>query len=173
MRTTDNIRVAIDPRISDDQLFTFYQRNHICEEGFGRELACRPLHQSSLIVAAFDGDRLVGIARAMFDGLAAVVMEFCVELEYQGENLEYENGSLVGKDDSGIGKRIGEVFVRQLLSMGAYFISCDVFEEYERSFYESLGFKRNEGHPAYTIDTRPYLGDERYITRRRSASTDS
>ncbi len=173
MRNTDNISIAINPRISEDQLFSFYQRNHICEEGFGKELACKPLHQSSLIVGALDGDKLVGIARAMFDGLAAVVMEFCVELEYQGENLEYENGSLIGKDDSGLGKRIGEALVRQLLGMGASFISCDVFEEYERGFYESLGFKRNEGHPAYAIDRRPYLGDERYVTRRRSAAAGS
>ena len=59
-----------------------------------------------------DGDKLVGIARAMFDGLSAVIMEFCLELEYQGENLEYENGSLIGKDESGLGKRTGEVLVK-------------------------------------------------------------
>ena len=40
--------------------------------------------------------------------------------------------------------------------MGAYFISATVCEEFERDFYESIGFVRNDGHVEYVIDTRPY-----------------
>ena len=167
MTDIDSVKIAVNPDITADQLFSFYQRNHICEEEYGKKLACKPLYNSSLIVGAFEGDKLVGIARAMFDGLSAVIMEFCVELEYQGENLEYENGSLIGKDESGLGKRIGEVLLDELLNVGADFISCDVVKDYEERFYESIGF---EVHPSVRtlIDKRPYLGDERYITKRRS-----
>jgi hypothetical protein len=164
-----NISILINPDITADQLFSFYQRNHICEEGYGKERASIPLNNSSLIVGAFEGDKLVGIARAMFDGLSAVIMEFCVELEYQGKNLEYENGSLIGKDDSGLGKKIGEVLIGELFKMGADFISCDIFGDYEENFYESLGFEHITGHVAYYIDRRPYKDDERYITRRRNS----
>jgi hypothetical protein len=173
MTSIDNIRILVNPEITADQLFSFYQRNHICEEGYGKELAGKPLHHSSLIVGAFEGDKLVSIARAMFDGLSAVIMEFCVELEYQGENLEYENGSLIGKDESGLGKRIGEVLINELFKMGAYSIGYpELVEDYEESFFESLGFEHNKGHLVYDIDKRPYLGDERYITRRRSGQLD-
>jgi hypothetical protein len=168
VKNIENIRVEINPDITHDQLFSFYRRNHICEEGYGKELACKPLHHSSLIVGAFEGDRLVGIARAMFDGLSAVIMEFCMELEYQGENLEYENGSLIGKDDSGLGRRIGETLIDELMKMDADFISCDIFQEYEEEFYRSLGFEPNTGHSAYYIDKRPYRNDKRYITGRHS-----
>jgi len=171
--TIDNVRISVNPEITSDQLFSFYQRNNICEEGYGKELASKPLYNSSLIVGAFERDKLVGIARAMFDGLSAVIAEFCVELEYQGENLEYENGSLIGKDDFGLGKRIGEVLINELFKMGANFISFDIVEDYEESFFESLGFKHNKGHLVYNIDKRPYLGDERYITRRRGQSGES
>ena len=168
MTNIDNIKILVNPEITADQLFSFYQRNHICEEGYGKELACKPLYNSSLIVGAFEGDKLVGIARAMFDGLSAAIMEFCVELEYQGENLEYENGSLIGKDDFGLGKRVGEVLINELFKMGADFISYDIVKDYEEAFYESLGFEPLSNALIYYIDKRPYKDDERYITRRRS-----
>ncbi len=172
MKNLDNVEIMVNPDITDDQLFSFYQRNHICEEGYGKELACKPLQHSSLIIGAFEEGKLVGIARAMFDGLAGVIMEFCLDLEYQGTNLEYENGSLIGKDEHELGKRIGEVLIGELYEMGADFISCFIVEDYEEKFYDSLGFVPNTGHLTYHIDKRPYLGDERYITRRRSGPTE-
>lgn len=172
MRNVDNVSVVVNPQIADDQLFSFYQQNHICEEGYGR-ITYGTLRSSSLIVGAFEDGELVGIARAMFDGMAGVIMEFCVALEYQGEYLEYENGSLVGKDEYGLGRRIGEVLLGELFKMGADFIFGYIVEDYEESFYESLGFTHNTGHLAYYIDKRPYKDDERYITKRRSRSTGS
>ena len=162
-----NVEILVNPVITNDQLFSFYQRNHICEEGYGKKIACKPLQYSSLIVGAFEGSKLVGIARAMFDGLSAVIMEFCVELEYQGKDIEYENGSLIGNDEYKLGKKIGEVLIAELQKMGADFISCSIVEKYEEKFYDSLGFTPNIGHLTYYIDKRPYKDDERYITRRK------
>ena len=168
MKSMKNVRIEVNPDIGDEQLFSFYKRNYICEVGYGRELACKHLSNSSLIVGAFDGNRLVGIARAMFDGLSAVIMEFCLELKYQGRNVEYKNGSLIRKDNAGLGKRVGETLINEIITMGANFISCDIIEEYEGDFYRSLGFQPNTGQAVYYIDKRPYRNDERYITRRRS-----
>jgi hypothetical protein len=43
----------------------------------------------------------------MFDGLSADILEFCLEIDLQGDNLEYENGSLLEKDKYGIAKKMG------------------------------------------------------------------
>ena len=71
----ENIRIEYNPAISENQLWDFYVRNHICEAGFGRERCALPLRSGSHIAAAFLGDKLVGIVRAVFDGLTAVVMD--------------------------------------------------------------------------------------------------
>ena len=164
----NNIRIETNPEITDEELFTFYQRNHICEEGYGR-IEYPYLRKSSLVIGAFEGEKLVGIARAMFDGMAGVIMEFCLELEYQGTNLEYENGSLIGKDKYGLGKKIGDTLIHELFNMGADVIdSLSIVENYEDRFYESIGFERKHGHLAYYIDNRPYKDDERFKTTRRS-----
>ncbi|MFA5310020.1 MAG: GNAT family N-acetyltransferase [Dehalococcoidales bacterium] len=167
MKNLKDVKIKVNPTITPEQLFAFYRRNHICEEGYGKEKAARPLSRSSLIVGAFWEEELVGIARAMFDGLSAAVMEFCVDLAYQGKGIAYENGSLIGGDESGLGKKLGETLVNELFRIGADFISIYIFGEYEAGFYQSLGFEPLTGHSAYYIDKRPYRRDERYITRRR------
>lgn len=159
MKTLDGIRIEINPAISADQLFSFYEKNDICEKGFGREVAARVLDHSSLIVVAFDGDRLVGIARAMFDGLSACIVEFCLDLEYQGETA-YENGSLIEGDRIGLGKKIGDTLIDELRKMGACFISATALEAVEEDFYRSLGMRLNRGSLDYIIDERPYVPAE-------------
>lgn len=169
----NDVRIEINPVIADEELYSFYQRNHICEEGYGR-IEYPYLWKSSLVVGAFEGEKLVGIARAMFDGMTGVIMEFCLELEYQGTQLEYENGSLIGKDEYGLGKRIGDTLITQLSSMGADFIeTLPIVENYEEDFYESIGFERKNSHLCYYIDKRPYKDDERYITTSRTFSDET
>ncbi len=156
MKTLDEIRIAVNPAVSADRLFSFYEKNDISEKGFGKETAARVLDHSSPIVGAFDGDRLVGIARAMFDGLSACTVEFCLDLEYQGDTV-YENGSLIEGDRIGLGKKIGEALVGELRRMGAYFISASALEGVEEPFYRSLGMRLNRGSLDYVIDERPYV----------------
>ena len=157
MMTIDKVRIEVNPKITPDQLFSFYERNNICETGFGKETASKVLDHSSLIVAAFEAEELVGIARAMFDGLAAAIMEFCVALRYQGDKLRFGNGSLIEKDPFGLGGELGRVLVDELIKMGATFISYYIVENCEEGFYESLGFEHNTGHLVYIIDQRPYV----------------
>ena len=156
-----DIKISVNPKITPDQLFSFYERNDICEKGFGREVAATVLDHSSLIIGAFEGDKLVGIARAMFDGLSAAIMEFCLDLEYHGDGLQYNNGSVIEKDSSGLGKRIGRVLIDELIKMGATFITAYVVENCEELFYRSVGFEHNTGSLVYHIDRRPYVIGER------------
>ena len=153
----DEVRILVNPKITSDQLFSFYERNDVCEKGFGKDVASRVLEHSSLIVGAFEGDKLVGIARAMFDGCSANISEFSLELKYQGEGLKYDNGSLIERDTSGIGSRMGKALINELLRMEATFIDYYVVEDCEEAFFRSLGFEHNLGHLVYYIDRRPYV----------------
>ncbi len=154
----DEIRIVVRPTVTPEQLFSFYEKNNICEKGYGREIAAKPLARSDLIVGAFCGDQLVGIVRAMFDGLAANLVEVCLDLELQGvEEPIYSNGSLIEGDASGVGRRLVAAAVEELLSMGAGFISIQALEGVEEDFCRALGFKLNAGHLDYIIDRRPYV----------------
>jgi hypothetical protein len=51
-----DIRILLNPTITPDQLFAFYEKNDICEKGFGKEVAARVLDRSDVIVGAFRGD---------------------------------------------------------------------------------------------------------------------
>ena len=151
-----DVTIQVAPALTADELFAFYQRNDICEARLGKETAARVLQHPHLIVAAFAADELVGLARATFDGLAAHIMEFSLDLRYQAGNSRYANGSLIEADGSGVGKRLGERLLRELAAMGATFVTGYIVANCEESFYRSLGFRENEGHLVYSIDTRPY-----------------
>src|SRR5262249_51254985 len=104
----------------------------------------------------------VGIARATFDGLTAAVMELSLACHLQGDGLVYQNGSLIEKDASGVGRTLGQAFVDELLNLGATFIFVPI-EPCEADFYRSIGFKENTGKMSFFIDRRPYVqpGDSR------------
>ena len=157
MDTNHEVRIEINPKLSPEQLFLFYEKNNICEKNYGQKTAARVLKHSDLIIAALVDDELVGLARAMFDGLDAVIMEFSLGLEYQGKDLLYENGSLLQQDAFGVGERLGKTLLEELSRMGACFIETYAVENLEEPFLESLGFKHNVGHLVYIIDERPYL----------------
>lgn len=152
-----NVIIKINPDITSDELYTFYLENEICEMHYGKEIAGRVLEHTSLIVAAYYNNRLIGLTRSMFDGLTGEIVEFSLGIELQGEKLEYDNGSIVEKDKYGIGKDLGQVTINELKKMGAFYISAIVFEEAEKDFFDSIGLRRNEGHINYIIDERPYV----------------
>jgi hypothetical protein len=103
--TPSDVVIQVNPALTADQLFIFYQRNNICEVGFGKEMAAQILKHPHLIVAAFAGDEMIGIARATFDGLSAHIMEFSIDLRYQGDSPRYTNGSLIEADREGVGRQ--------------------------------------------------------------------
>ena len=156
----ENARIVVSPTITPEQLFAFYVENDICEKGFGKEVAARVLDHSDLIVGAFEGDKLVGLVRAMFDGLSGYIVDLCVDLECQGGEPTFRNGSLLENDELGVGKAIGETLIRELFARGASFISSRALAGVEEQFHRDLGFTLNEGSLEYIIDQRPYvIGD--------------
>lgn len=132
-------------------------KNDICKPGHSVEAAARPLQYAAVIVAAYAGDELIALARASFDGLSASIDEFCVATAWQGPDLVYSNGSLIEKDDFGVGKQVGETLLRELERLGADFISTTCLENVEEEFYASLGLRHNPHSLEYIIDRRPYV----------------
>jgi len=155
--TENDVIIQVNPPLTTDDLFAFYERNNICEVGFGKETAAKILRYPHLIVAAHAGGELVGLARATFDGLSAHVMEFSLDLRLQGGDPRRANGSLIEADNSGVGRRLGERLLNELEAMGVSFITCYIVADCEERFYQSLGFRENEGHLVYYIDKRPYI----------------
>ena len=151
------VNIQINPKITANELFTFYEKNNICEVGFGKETASRILKYPHLIVAAFAEKDLIGLARATFDGLTAHIMEFSLDTRYQGDNLKHTNGSLIESDKSGVGRLLSEKLLHELKAMGAFFITSYIVAHCEEFFYQSIGFSENKGHLVYHIDKRPYI----------------
>lgn len=156
MTIKDSVEIIVNPNITPDQLFTFYEKNNICEVGFGKEVASRILKHPHLIIAAYIETELIGLARATFDGLSAHIMEFSIDLQYQGSKQKYNNGSLIEADEEQVGYKLGKVLINELEKMGATFITGYIVENCEESFYKAIGFNENEGHLVYYIDSRPY-----------------
>ncbi len=153
----DKIAIEYMPQITDDQLWDFYVKNDICEVGYGKEAAVKPLKFNPYIVGAFYKEKLVGIIRAMFDGISACIMEFCLDLELQGEELKYKNGSLIEKDKYGIAKQMGILLLEELSSLGNTFTTAYIVKDLEEATYQSIGLDLNEGHLVFYKDERPYI----------------
>lgn len=147
--------IEVDPHITPDQLYDFYVRNGICESNYDKDTATRVLKYPQVMVAAWENEELIGLARATFDGLAAHVMEFSLDLRWQRQG--HDNGSLVPSDPQGLGQQIGRRLLTELRTRGCDFVTGYIVAGCEESFYSSLGFRENVGHLVYYIDERPYV----------------
>jgi hypothetical protein len=105
-------------------------------------VATIPLKHSSLIVTAVEDGELVGVARAMFDGLDASIHELSLDLRLQGHTRENGNGSLIAADPFGVVHRLAWALLQHLFGQGCYFVTVDIVEGVEQLFYEGLGLVR-------------------------------
>jgi GNAT superfamily N-acetyltransferase len=152
----DDVEIRINPSIPRGELYDFYERNNICEAGYGPELAEVVLQHPCVTVGAFCDGELIGFGRALFDGLSATIVEFSLDLRFQDVN-ELQNGCFVDSDPHGIAKRMAEALLTQLRRLGCYFFSIGVWSAGEQRFYGSLGFRENTGAKEFVIDERPYV----------------
>jgi ribosomal protein S18 acetylase RimI-like enzyme len=155
--------IRICQPLQDGELYAFYKRNHICEEGYGKERSEIVLKHEGVWVAVYaDGD-LIGFARALHDGLHGQIMEIDLDLRYQTENA-FRNGCFVESDPHGIAGEMAAALLKELRRRGCCFFSAVIYEgSAEKEFYRSLGFYENSDHRNYIIDARPYVpgGEER------------
>lgn len=163
--TEPRVRIVRNPRITPKELHAFYVRTGVCESGFPVATAGRVLTRSDVILAAYQGEQLVGFARGLCDGTSGHVAELCVDPALQGPSLRFSNASVIEMDNSGVGRRMMEKLLQELRRRGARFISNYIISEVEEPFYERLGFGENTGHKVYIIDAREYVPRAQRIGR--------
>ena len=166
-----NSDIRINPDIPKGALYAFYERNGICEAGFGPEVSEVVLKHPCVSVGAFQKGELVGFARALFDGLTAIIVEFSLDLRFQDAN-ELSNGCFVDSDPYGIAKRMGNALLGELRNRGGCFFSISAWSHGEQEFYKALGFHENKGAKEFVIDERPYVKKRRHPdtqSRRKTA----
>lgn len=136
--------------------------------------AGRVLTRSDVILGAYQGERLVGIARGLCDGTGGHIAELCVDPALQGSPLRFSNASVIERDEAGRGHILGEQLLQELRRRGAQFVSGYVISGVEERFCRRLGFGESRGHKMFIIDAREYVAPSRRIgrfpgrTRRRS-----
>jgi len=151
----DDVRILVNPEITEDQLWSFYARNGLYEaQCYDKKTAALPMKNSELVIGAFHENELVGILTVLHDGLDANISLFYLSLELQGAN-RHECGALIESDPYGIAKKMGLMMVEELNKAGVYFISVVVVNGIENTIMESIGLTENKGHIEYIIDSRP------------------
>ena len=154
-RNPNDVKILLNPEISEDQLWDFYARNDMYEaQCYDKKTAAILLKKSDIIIGAFYEIELVGIIRAIHDGLDAKICEFSLELELQGPN-RCQNGALIESDQYGIAKKMGLMMIEELQKAGIYFIGYGVEDGIDNWLAESIGLTKSDGHVEYILDNRP------------------
>jgi len=119
------IRDGLDG-LTAPRIATLYRRAPLLRPTGDRAAIERMFEQSQLVLSAWHGDRLVGLARVLTDGeLYALLADLAVEPDVQGH---------------GLGKRLIEEVMRRLKGVELVLRDSDL----SSGFYERLGFSRAE-----------------------------
>ena len=93
------------------------------------------MHNSTHVVSAWDGERLVGLVRALDDGETVAFLHYLlVDPEYQGLH-------------------IGDELMKRILSFfdGYLYVKIMPSDSETRSFYEKYGFRTYDNYSAMVI----------------------
>ena len=157
MNDAHEITVREEPDLDPAELWDFYVEGECCEVRYGPQRAPSVLAKSDVVVTARNAGKLVGVARAITDGIDACIMELSLLPSHQGPGCVHEIAPLIEDDARGVGKRLAETLVHALLARGICFIERSSAYRTELPFYESAGFAPNTGHTPMYIDRRPPL----------------
>ena len=123
-----NIEYKINVPVSTDQFINLLQASGLGERRPVDDRVCMQgmVENSNLMVSAWDGDRLVGIARSMTDfHYACYLSDLAVDRRYQGR---------------GVGRRLQTITQEQL---GPKCKLILVAAPAANAYYERLGFTKN------------------------------
>ncbi len=125
--TTDDITVKIIITADSGSVIDIYKDAGWWKDSYSPAYIPPMIQNSCCFAGAFDGDRLIGMGRAISDGLSdAYIQDIAVLKEYRGR---------------GIGGRIVEAIVECLKSRDIDWIAL-IGEPGTESFYKRLGFSR-------------------------------
>lgn len=126
---------VISPEVAEEMTELYRQAGWLAPEESGAFIP-RAMAGSAVVLGAFDGSRLIGMGRAISDGVSdAYIQDIAVSPDYRRR---------------GIGGEIVRRIVAALQAHGIDWIGL-VGEPGTEHFYEELGFVRKPGHTLWKL----------------------
>lgn len=124
------IKILNNPLICDiDEILGLYVAEGWWDGPLNKDLVLEIINGSHIFVAAFHGEKLIGMGRAISDGVSdAYIQDVTVNKDYRGKSL----GALI------INKIIDELKKKNILWIGL------ISEKNSEGFYKKLGFSEME-----------------------------
>ena len=121
----NSLRLEVVTSVRPEAVVDLYMAAGWWEEGWGEDVIPAMVANSFRFVALFDGSELVGMGRALSDGVSdAYIQDIVVRTDYRGQ---------------GWGKKIVSRLVKELRAVGIDWIGL-VGAPGTQAFYEKLGF---------------------------------
>ena len=151
----DEIAFALESRVNPTELFGFYQAQRHRGAPQSAEKLLEMVGNSACFVTARDGQgRLIGIARGLADGVRGYLTECKLDPQYQGPAAVTKMDGRIEHDERGIAREMASRVLGKLREMGCQRIDV-IAHGTEVDFCADLGFRRNSGAVAMTIDAVP------------------
>lgn len=130
----DSVQIRLEKELDPVQVSGLYEEAGWIRPGADTSFIVPMLRNSFAVAAAFDGPRLVGMMRALSDGVSdAYILDLIVTQEYRR---------------NGLGRRILDTLAQYLISLGIDWIVLIGADGTEK-FYASTDAKPMKGHTPY------------------------
>jgi hypothetical protein len=136
--------------VDGDELLKFYQRQ---QHAITRspERIREMISRSHCFVTARDGDRLIGLARGVSDGVRGYLSECKLDAEYQGPAAVTRTDGRIEHDEHGIACELAQRVLESLRDAGVERIDVTAHGT-EEDFCFDLGFRKVRGMVAMQLD---------------------
>lgn len=151
----DEVAFAVESQVNPAELLGFYQAQRHRGAPQSPEKLLEMIGNSACFVTARDPQgRLIGIARGLTDGVRGYLTECKLDPQFQGPAAVTRTDGRIEHDDRGIAREMASRVLGKLRAMGCQRIDV-IAHGTEVDFCADLGFRRNSGAVAMTIDGVP------------------
>jgi len=151
----DAIAYALESQVDPNELLGFYQAQRHRAVPQSPEKLQERIEHSACFVTARDGQgKLIGLARGLADGVRGYLTECKLDVQYQGPGAVTKLDGRIEHDERGIAREMGLRVLDKLREIGCQRIDV-IAHGTEVEFCAELGFRRNSGAVAMTINAVP------------------
>ena len=150
MADVADIQYEVVREVDPNELREFYRcQQH--DTAATEEALSRMLDRALCFVTARDGDRLIGVARGVSDGLYGYLAECKLDPAYQGPAAVTRIDGRIEHDDRAIAREMASRVLESLRSYGVERIFALAYGT-EVDFCEELGFRKSSGLVPMQLD---------------------
>ena len=149
----DGIKYEVVTSLDPEELREFYMAQGHNAPEMPEKLAQLVRNSVCFVTARTDDGRLIGIARGISDGVRGYLTECKLDPAYQGPAAVTARDGRVEHDQYRIARSMAERVLSALIELGCERIDVSAYGT-EVDFCEELGFKKNSGQVAMTLDAR-------------------